>query len=63
MGQILTLRNEIQHYAWGDRTAIPELLNLPSSAELPCAELWMGPPQNFPAPNYGWALILQRRPG
>lgn len=39
--QIFVLENEIQHYAWGSPTAIPELLGIsPSGA--PHAELWMG---------------------
>lgn len=36
------LENSIQDYAWGSRTAIPELLGLPSPAARPQAELWMG---------------------
>jgi len=36
------LENPVQHYAWGSRTSIPELLGRPSPAEQPWAELWMG---------------------
>jgi mannose-6-phosphate isomerase len=36
------LENSVQEYAWGSRTAIPELLDLPSPADRPQAELWMG---------------------
>jgi mannose-6-phosphate isomerase len=36
------LRNTIQEYAWGSRSAIPELLGRTSPAEKPQAELWMG---------------------
>ena len=36
------LKNTIQEYAWGSRTAIPELMDAPSPASLPQAELWMG---------------------
>ena len=39
---IYCLRNSIQHYAWGSKTFIPELLGKSSPAEKPCAELWMG---------------------
>lgn len=39
--RILRLRNPIKSYAWGSRTAIPELLGAPASAE-PQAEMWMG---------------------
>jgi mannose-6-phosphate isomerase len=35
------LDNPIQHYAWGSRTAIPELLGRPAAIE-PEAELWIG---------------------
>ncbi|MFZ7125733.1 MAG: mannose-6-phosphate isomerase, class I [Desulfobacterales bacterium] len=36
------LDNPIQNYAWGSRSAIPEILGLPSPADEPMAELWMG---------------------
>ncbi|MGW8221228.1 MAG: mannose-6-phosphate isomerase, class I [Syntrophobacteria bacterium] len=36
------MKNTIQEYAWGSRTAIPELLGQPVPAEKPQAELWMG---------------------
>ncbi|MEA1926564.1 MAG: mannose-6-phosphate isomerase, class I [Candidatus Auribacterota bacterium] len=36
------LKNTIQHYSWGSRTFIPELLGKSSPAENPWAELWMG---------------------
>jgi len=42
MDRIALLQNEIQAYAWGSRTAIPELLGLPSPSDGPAAELWMG---------------------
>jgi mannose-6-phosphate isomerase len=42
MRQIGLLKNTIQEYAWGSRTAIPELLDQPVPAEKPQAELWMG---------------------
>ncbi|MEM6797600.1 MAG: mannose-6-phosphate isomerase, class I, partial [Acidobacteriota bacterium] len=41
MPRVLKLRNSIQAYAWGSRTAIAELLGTPVPAE-PQAELWMG---------------------
>jgi mannose-6-phosphate isomerase len=40
--RIHRLRNPVQHYSWGSRTAIPELLGKPSPAAEPWAELWMG---------------------
>jgi len=39
---IYRLKNTIQHYAWGSKTFIPELMGESSPAEKPCAELWMG---------------------
>lgn len=42
MREILFLNNEIQPYAWGSKTAIPDLLGRPNPDGLPQAELWMG---------------------
>jgi mannose-6-phosphate isomerase len=42
MQGVFALRNTIQEYAWGSRTAIPALLGRPSPAKRPQAELWMG---------------------
>jgi mannose-6-phosphate isomerase len=39
---VFRLRNTIQEYAWGSRSAIPELLGRSSPADRPQAELWMG---------------------
>lgn len=36
------LRNRIQHYAWGSRSAIADLTGRPSPTPEPEAELWMG---------------------
>src|SRR3954462_8199959 len=36
------MTNVVRHYPWGSHTVIPELLGLPSPAERPHAELWMG---------------------
>ena len=36
------LRNAVRPYAWGSRTAIPELLGHPVPAPHPQAELWLG---------------------
>jgi mannose-6-phosphate isomerase len=36
------LRNAVRPYAWGSRTAIPELLGGPVPAPHPQAELWLG---------------------
>jgi len=42
MDRIALLKNPIQEYAWGSRTAIPSLLGLPVPSERPVAELWLG---------------------
>jgi mannose-6-phosphate isomerase len=39
---VLILDNSIQHYAWGSRTAIAELLGRPTPSAEPEAELWIG---------------------
>jgi mannose-6-phosphate isomerase len=36
------LTSAVRFYPWGSRTVIPELLGLPSPADRPYAELWMG---------------------
>jgi mannose-6-phosphate isomerase len=42
MRKISLLKNSIQEYAWGSKSAIPELLGRAGPAEKPQAELWMG---------------------
>jgi mannose-6-phosphate isomerase len=42
MNRIATLRNTIQEYDWGSKTAIPELLGESAPAIRPQAELWLG---------------------
>jgi mannose-6-phosphate isomerase len=42
MQQPVRLRNPVQNYAWGSRTAIPELTGEPNPSNRPQAELWMG---------------------
>jgi mannose-6-phosphate isomerase len=42
MQGVFALHNTVQEYAWGSRTAIPELLGRPSPSDRPQAELWMG---------------------
>ncbi|MEM1204588.1 MAG: mannose-6-phosphate isomerase, class I [Acidobacteriota bacterium] len=51
MRQILPLKNRIQSYDWGSRTAIPELLGQ-SPTGSPQAELWMG--DHPKAPSDAW---------
>ncbi|MCG8462677.1 MAG: mannose-6-phosphate isomerase, class I [Holophagales bacterium] len=40
--RVYELRNPVQAYPWGSRTAIAELLGEPSPAAEPQAEMWMG---------------------
>ena len=42
MYRIAVLKNPIQEYAWGSKTAIQALLGLPVPSEKPAAELWLG---------------------
>jgi mannose-6-phosphate isomerase len=42
MQKIKLLKNVVQEYAWGSRTAIPDLMGQASPADEPQAELWMG---------------------
>ena len=42
MQKISFLKNVVQEYAWGSRTAIPDLMGQSSPADKPQAELWMG---------------------
>src|SRR3954471_19814777 len=43
------LNSPVRHYPWGSHTVIPELLGLPSPAEEPYAELWMGAHPDAPS--------------
>jgi mannose-6-phosphate isomerase len=52
MSNIRRLKHRIQEYAWGSHTAIPDLLGLPSPADTPCAELWMGAHPKAPSLVY-----------
>lgn len=42
MNKISFLKNPVQEYAWGSRTAIQTLLGEPVPSARPAAELWMG---------------------
>ncbi|MCX7014888.1 MAG: mannose-6-phosphate isomerase, class I, partial [Candidatus Sumerlaeota bacterium] len=42
LSQIHLLKPTIQTYAWGSKTAIPELIGQPNPGDEPQAELWMG---------------------
>ncbi len=40
--RVLPMKNPIQHYPWGSRIAIAELLGIQNPEARPMAELWMG---------------------
>lgn len=42
MHTILKMRNSIQNYAWGSKSAIAQLMKRPAPTEKPEAELWLG---------------------
>src|SRR5205823_5932302 len=41
-GKILKLKGKIQHYAWGGKSFIPELLGVNNAKQQPFAEYWLG---------------------
>jgi len=62
MRKISLLKNSIQDYAWGSKTAIPELLGQGGPAERPQAELWMGAHPKAPSLVYCdglWRSLLE----
>jgi len=46
---IVPLQAGIQHYAWGDKSFIPDLLGIDNPEGRPFAELWMGAHPNLPS--------------
>jgi len=46
---ILKLQGTIQHYAWGGKSFIPELLHIGNPDDKPFAEYWLGAHPNSPA--------------
>lgn len=54
---VLALDGVIRHYAWGSRTAIPELLGIEPDGE-PAAELWFGAHHDDPSPVPGQETAL-----
>jgi mannose-6-phosphate isomerase len=46
---VIALDGVIRHYAWGSRTAIPELMGIEPDGE-PAAELWFGAHPDDPSP-------------
>lgn len=68
MDKIALLKNPVQEYAWGSRTAIPDLLGLRSPAERPAAELWLGAHPKAPSEvmvDGGWVPldgVIERDP-
>jgi len=61
--RIRRLRNPIQNYVWGSRTAIADFLGRPSPASEPEAELWMGAHPAAPSEverNGAWVKLPDR---
>ena len=46
---IMPLQAGIQHYAWGDKRFIPDLLGVENPEDQPFAELWMGAHHDLPS--------------
>ena len=42
LNRISVLKNPVQEYSWGSKTAVQTLLGRTESGEKPIAELWMG---------------------
>ncbi|MCX6209606.1 MAG: mannose-6-phosphate isomerase, class I [Bacteroidetes bacterium] len=40
--KIFKLKGKVQHYAWGGKTYIPNLIHFNNTENKPCAEYWMG---------------------
>jgi len=62
MRKIALLKNSIQEYEWGSKTAIPELLGRAEPTEKPQAELWMGAHPKAPSSVYCdgvWRSLLE----
>ncbi|HAA55383.1 MAG TPA: mannose-6-phosphate isomerase, class I [Myxococcales bacterium] len=52
MSGIYLMENQLQHYAWGSRTAIASLTKRPTPSLEPEAELWMGAHPKAPSSVY-----------
>jgi mannose-6-phosphate isomerase len=49
MDRICILKNPVQEYAWGSKTAIQELLGKTLTSDRPMAEMWMGAHSKAPS--------------
>ena len=61
MNRIRLLKNTVQEYDWGSRTAIAGLLGEPSPSRKPQAELWMGAHPKAPSlveRDGGWLSLI-----
>ena len=62
MDDIGILKNQIQEYSWGSRTALAALMGNPEPASNPQAELWMGAHPKAPSKvhcNNQWVSLLE----
>jgi mannose-6-phosphate isomerase len=61
MKHISILKNPVQKYAWGSRTALQSLLGWPEPWQEPAAELWMGAHPKAPSEvqvNGEWRSLI-----
>ncbi len=61
MEHISILKNPVQKYAWGSRTALQSLLDWPKPWQEPAAELWMGVHPKAPSEveaDGGWRSLI-----
>lgn len=47
--KIYKLQGKLQHYAWGGKTFIPQLIHFNNTENKPCAEYWMGAHASAPS--------------
>ncbi|UCF92678.1 MAG: mannose-6-phosphate isomerase, class I [Desulfobacterales bacterium] len=62
MQNIAVLRNVIQEYAWGSKSALAELLSQPFPTDNPQAEMWMGAHPKAPSQVFWdgrWRSLLE----
>ena len=68
MARLYPMKNPVQEYAWGSKTAIQELLGQPFPSDTPAAELWLGAHPKAPSEvqvEDGWitlSRLIQKDP-
>ena len=62
MNQIYLMKNTVQKYDWGSKTAIPSLLGKKTPSRAPWAELWMGTHPKAPSKvrcDHHWVSLIE----